>query len=304
MTQVEITESSRAVDQPVAYVEWSAVLAGAVMAAALSVVLLTFGSAIGLSLTSPWQGSGLSASTTAMLAAFWVIMLQIGAALAGGYIAGRMRSRWAASELSESEFRDGLHGGLVWALSVVISAYLLTSAVSAISRTTASVVGQAATAVGTNAEPLAAQIDALLRPAPPADRGAAPSSPAPAPNATATSPAAVTAEQRAELTRIFVRSMAAGSLNANDRAYVTSLIVQRTGLSQQEAERRIDTVYAEAVTATKEAVDTARRSAILAGLVTAVSLLVSLAAAWWAAVRGGHHRDNAIPAYFSTIMRT
>lgn len=294
MTQVEITESSRAVEQPAAYIEWSAVIAGAVMAAALSVVLLTFGSAIGLSLTSPWQGSGLSASTTATLAAFWVILLQIGAALAGGYIAGRMRARWAASELSESEFRDGLHGGLVWAVSVVISAYLLSSAVGAISRTTASIAGQAATVVGNNADPLASQIDALLRPAP--GSGTAPAAPNTAPP--------MTADQRAELTRIFVRSMAAGSLSPNDRTYVSSLIAQRTGMSQQEAERRIDTVYAEAVTATKQAVDTARRSAILAGLVTAASLLVSLAAAWWAAVRGGHHRDNAIPAHFTTIMRT
>ena len=134
MTQVEMTEASRAVVQPVAYIEWSAVLAGAAMAAALSIVLLTFGSAIGLSLTSPWQGSGLSASTTATLAAFWVILLQIGAALAGGYIAGRMRPRWSATELSESEFRDGLHGGLVWALSVILSAYLVSSAIVGISR--------------------------------------------------------------------------------------------------------------------------------------------------------------------------
>lgn len=270
------------------------------MAAALSIVLLTFGSAIGLSLTSPWQGSGLSASTTATLAAFWVILLQIGAALAGGYIAGRMRPRWTASELSESEFRDGLHGGLVWALSVILSAYLVSSAVGAISRTGATLAGQAATAISGAAEPLASQIDALLRPA--TSTAASPSTAAP--NATAQQPAGVSTEQRAELARIFVRSMTAGSLNANDRSYVSGLIAQRTGMSQQEAERRIDTVYAEAVTATKQAADTARRSAVLAGLVTAASLLVSLAAAWWAAVRGGDHRDNAIPAHFATIMRS
>ena len=98
--------------------------------------------------------------------------------------------------------------------------------------------------------------------------------------------------------------MTVGSLNANDRNYISALIAQRTGMSMQEAERRIDTVYAEAVTATKQAADTARRSAVLAGLVTAASLLVSLAAAWWAAVRGGDHRDNAIPAHFTTLMRT
>src|ERR1044071_1354860 len=106
------------------YVEWGAVLAGAFLAAALSFVLLTFGAAIGLSAASPWPNSGASAKVIASLAVFWAVVQQIGAFMAGGYIAGRMRTRWQESTGHEVEFRDGLHGGLVWAVGVVIGAAL------------------------------------------------------------------------------------------------------------------------------------------------------------------------------------
>src|SRR5262245_27738622 len=95
----------------VSFVEWGAVLAGAFLAAAISFVLLTFGTAVGLSATSPWPDSGMSAKVAASLAVFWALVQQIGAFMAGGYVAGRMRSRWAESG-EEADFRDGLHGGL------------------------------------------------------------------------------------------------------------------------------------------------------------------------------------------------
>src|SRR5436190_175939 len=95
-----------------AFVEWGPVFAGALTAAALSFVLLTFGSAIGLSATSPWPNSGLSTKMVASLAVFWTMAQQIGAFMVGGYIAGRMRARWAEASADEIEFRDGLHGFL------------------------------------------------------------------------------------------------------------------------------------------------------------------------------------------------
>ena len=76
------------------FVEWGPVFAGAVLAAALSFVLLTFGTAIGLSAASPWPNSGLSAGVIASLAVFWAIAQQIGSLMAGGYVAGRTRARW------------------------------------------------------------------------------------------------------------------------------------------------------------------------------------------------------------------
>src|SRR5437588_473826 len=93
MTQVGAPIASRTETAGLSFVEWGAVLAGAVLAAAISFVLLTFGAAIGLSATSPWPNSGLSAKVIASLAVFWAMAQQIGSIMLGGYVAGRMRSR-------------------------------------------------------------------------------------------------------------------------------------------------------------------------------------------------------------------
>ena len=135
--------SSSTVSTPGAsFVEWGAVLAGAVLAAAISFVLLTFGAAIGLSATSPWPNSGVSAKVIASIAVFWAMAQQIGAFMAGGYVAGRMRSRWHETG-HEADFRDGLHGGLVWAVGVVIGAALFLSAAGGAAKTGAEIAGQA-----------------------------------------------------------------------------------------------------------------------------------------------------------------
>ena len=91
------------------YVDWGPILAGATAAAALSFVLLTAGAAIGLSLVSPYpsQSYGKWAATVATA---WALVVTIGSFLAGGYIAGRMRSAWGESQSDEIEFRDGIHG--------------------------------------------------------------------------------------------------------------------------------------------------------------------------------------------------
>jgi hypothetical protein len=196
--------------------------------------------------------------------------------------------RWAETNTDEAEFRDGLHGGLVWAVGVVITASLLLSAAGSVVRTGTEAAGRAVSAA--NADPLAYQIDTLLRAA---ARSTAPG------NTPAGSPAQPNSDLRAELLRIFGRSIANGSLAEADRAYVGSVVSQRTGLPQQDADRRVTEAYAEATGAAKAAAESARRSAILVGLVTAVSLIVSLGAAWWAAVNGGNHRDNSIPARFN-----
>jgi hypothetical protein len=111
-------------------------------------------------------------------------------------------------------------------------------------------------------------------------------------------------EARAEIARIVARSVTAGSLSDSDRSYLASLVAQRTGVAQADAERRVNETINEAIRATREAADKARHAAILGGLVTAISLLVSLAAAWWAAQKGGNHRDQRIPARFAFVPPT
>jgi hypothetical protein len=274
------------------FVEWGSVIAGAVTAAALSFVFLTFGSAIGLSAVSPWPDAGVSAKTAASLAVFWTLAQQIGAFMVGGYIAGRMRTRWAEANADETEFRDGLHGALVWAVGIVIGALLFLSTAGAIAKTGADAVAKAATVAGANADSISYYADALMRPA---ARPAAPTAQGTTPGAPVTP---LPQEARGEIVRIVSRSVAAGSLTDSDRSYLATLVAQRTGLPQAEAERRVTETINEATRTAREAADKARHAAILGGLVTAVSLLLSLAAAWWAAQKGGNHRDNRIPARF------
>jgi hypothetical protein len=269
---------------PASFVEWGAVLAGAALAAALSFVLLTFGTAIGLSATSPWPNSGLSVKVIATLAVFWVLAQQIGSLMAGGYVAGRMRSRWHEAG-DETEFRDGLHGGLVWAVAVLISAFFVFATASLAVRTGADVAGSAgAGAASRTTNPMDTVLDAMLR------------TPAGAPQSRNT---VASDEIRGELTRILTSAVATGSLSAENRTYLASLIAQRTGVPQQEAEKRVD----DAITAARTASDNARRAAILTGFVTAAGLILSFGAAWWAAIKGGQHRDNSIPARFQFDRR-
>jgi hypothetical protein len=284
----------------VSFIEWGAVLAGALTAAALSFVLLTFGATIGLSVVSPWPSSGVSARTFSALAVFWTVTQQIGAFLVGGYVAGRMRARWAELNADEVEFRDGMHGALVWSLGIVIGAALLLATAGTTARIATDAAAKVASAASINADPLAYYTDTLLRPAParPATSGT---------QQTAARVEPVSPETKAELTRIVSRSIANGSLADTDKTYLASVVSQRTGLPQIEAEKRVTDIYTEASRAVRDAANKARRAAVIGGLITGVSLLISLAAAWWAAQRGGHHRDNSIPAtlvfYGSSLRR-
>jgi len=249
--------------------------------ARLSFVLLTFGAAIGLSATSPWPNSGLPTRLVASLAVFCTMAQQIGAVMVGGYVAGRMRTRWHESG-HEAEFRDGLHGALVWAIGVLISTLLVFTTLGAAARTGADLAGRAAGSVAGSSNPLDTALDAMLRP-----------------TSTAASPQRAntpsTDETPAEMSRILASSVTSGTMAPEKRTQLAQLSAQRSGISQQEAERRVD----EAVNAARAAADKARHAAILTGFVTAASLMVSLAAGWWAAMRGGHHRDTSLPARFT-----
>jgi hypothetical protein len=283
------------------YVEWGAVLAGAVLAAALSFVLLTFGTAIGLSAASPWPNSGLSAKVVASLAIFWALAQQIGTFMIGGYVAGRMRSRWHETTQHEVEFRDGLHGGLVWAVGIIIGAALLMATAGAAARTGAEVAGKAAAfTAASSSDPMDAVLDAMLRPTTVAQATPGPAAGAPATTARPR-PATATAadETRAELSRMLASAVANGSLRDQDRGYLVQLVAQRSGVPAQEAEKRVN----DAFNAARAAADKARRAAILTGFVTAAGLILSFGAAWWAALKGGQHRDNSVPARFDFATR-
>ena len=256
------------------YVEWAPVFAGALAAAAISFVLLTAGAAIGLSLVSPYPYQSYT-RTAAILATAWVLMVSFGSLLIGGYLAGRLRSAWGEVNPDEVEFRDGVHGLLVWALSVVAGVIL--GFLAATAAVTGGTEVAKAAAYSDRSTVLSPTVDTLVR-----SQNTAP----------ADSPAA--ADIRPEATRILAAAVTSKTLAESDRNYLASLVAQRTGLPPEEAQRRVNEAYASAL----KAVDTARRASVLASLVTASALLFGLAAAWYAAQRGGHQRDSNIPARF------
>src|SRR3954466_7491484 len=109
----------------VAGVSWSAVAAGAVASCALTLVLLAFGTGLGLSVVSPWSGSGVSATTFKIGTGLYLLVIAMMASSVGGYIAGRLRTRWTGVHTDEVYFRDTAHGFIAWAFASVIGAVLL-----------------------------------------------------------------------------------------------------------------------------------------------------------------------------------
>jgi hypothetical protein len=256
----------------ISYLDWGSIIAGAVLAAAISFVLLTAGAAIGLSMVSV-QGNSHS-TTAAYAAAFWAIAVPIGALLAGGYVAGRMRAAWSEST-EEGDFRDGVHGALVWGVSILLGAALAASAAGTAGRATASLASGTLAAAEIAAPAVSTMTQAQ-----------------PAPNRPV-----LTGDQQAQIGAVLMRSVRNGSLVESDKAYLTQTVAQATGVPPPEAEKRVNDAY----NATVQAVETARKATVAAGLITATALLMGLAAAWYAAQRGGNHRDtNRPPRFFTT----
>jgi hypothetical protein len=251
---------------PLSYLHWGPIIAGATAAAASSFVLMSFATAVGLALLSPsptWRDA--SVALTA-LTGLWLVLVALGSFGLGGYIAGRVRSTWATKS-DEVEFRDGLHGLLVWALAVVLGAVL--SLITALSY---AALGSSTVQRSPQGEPaiLAYEVDRLLR----SDRR--PNAPDP--------------ELRAEAGRILMAA-AGRELTNGDRAYLTRLVAARTGLEVPEADRRVGEVLSDS----RQAVRRARAASVVIGFMMAASLALGAASAWFAAGVGGRHRDQAIP---------
>jgi len=269
------------------YVEWGAVFAGALIASAISFVLLTAGGSIGLSLISPYAHQS-SPRVAASLAAFWSIAVPILAFLIGGYIAGRMRSAWGEALREEVQFRDGMHGALVWALSIVAGAMLAFMAAGGVASSGAQV---AAAAGDQSSTAVAPAIDSLFAVAPPAEAAQTePASPAAAPTGErATAPES---EARSMIARTLVAAAAAGELTAAQKRTIAQIVSERTGISETDAAARVDQAFKDG----QADLEKARKALVLTGLATATALLVGLLAAWFAAQNGGRHRDENIPA--------
>lgn len=129
VTPTVISTASPSTDSAVA---WCAVFAGAVGSAALSLILLFLGTGFGLTLVSPWSNEGISAASFGVSSILGITVISLLASALGGYLAGRLRTRWANTAGDEVFFRDTAHGFLSWSVATLGTAALLTTVIGTI----------------------------------------------------------------------------------------------------------------------------------------------------------------------------
>jgi len=272
---------TRSAESPVSAASWPAILAGTITAIAASLILVALGTGFGLASISPWPHNGASATTFTVMTAIWLIIVQWLSAALGGYITGRLRTKWVNTHSDEVFFRDTAHGFVTWALATMVGAAVLASAVGAVSEkgieaassVTSSAAKGAATSLSDSVTPY--DIDRLLR------------SPGNAKNAS-------DADERAEMTRILAKGIGTGEVSAEDRDYLSKLVAARAGISATDAQKRVDEVIAtekEVELKAREAADVARKATAATSIFMGFSMLIGAFIASAAAALGGRLRD-------------
>lgn len=275
-------------------IAWGPIFGGAVAATGISLILILFGSGLGLTMVSPWSGESSSAATVGISAAIWLVVVQWLSAALGGYLTGRLRTKWAAVHTDEVFFRDTAHGFVSWAVATVFVAGFLASSLGSLVGAGAQAVGSAAATAGVAGSAAAASAsgdasgstdmatsyftDALLRPQQAQaraqnDDGAA----------------------TAEVSRILLNGAVQGGVPEDDKAYLATIVAARTGLSPQDARARVDAVLKrieDAKVAAQQAADEARKAAATTAMVGSLSLLVGAFISCAAAALGGRQRDE------------
>src|SRR2546423_1628277 len=256
------------------YLGWTPAIAGALIATALSTILIAFGTAIGLGVASSaptWRDTSVALW---LLSGIYLILVSLVSFGLGGYVAGRIRTTMPAADAGDIEYRDGLHGLAAWAIAVVMTV-LITALVG--SATFARAPSTQTAPAASAAEPmLSYELDRVFRLA-------------------RRTPNAETAMERAEAGRILLTSSSHSGVPAEDRAHLVQLVNGVTGLSGPDAERRVDNMIASA----KTAIARSRRSAIIAAFSIAASILLGAVVAWFAACEGGRHRDGGEPSWLA-----
>ncbi|HEV8410619.1 MAG TPA: hypothetical protein VGQ30_08920 [Gemmatimonadaceae bacterium] len=252
-------------------VSWAAVIAGAFVTAALGLILLALGAGMGLSSLSLWSASGGTTAAAGNGAFFWIAGLEIVASAAGGYMAGRLRTKWVDVHSDEVYFRDTAHGFLAWCVAFVLTAGFLTSAAS-------TMVGDSRAGAGTRVEQTADAadryfVDQLYR----VDQTSAPVS------------AAADPSLRSEVGTIFAHSIRQRAISPADKAYLDATVASRTGLSPADADKRVSDVFDQA----QQSIETARKAAAHTLYWLFVALLIGAFVASGSATFGGRERDRA-----------
>jgi hypothetical protein len=259
---------------------WSAIIAGAFVASGLSLVLFALGSGLGFAAMSPWHDRGLSATSFAISTAIWFIVIQWLSSAAGGYLAGRLRTRWLGTNPHEVFFRDTAHGLVTWAVATVLVAALLASVVGGGVRAGAQVAAGAVQGVAGSGTPAyASGLDRLFRA-----------------SDVSSAVAQGGADARLEVEHVIAQATTTdGAISDADRAYLAGLIAAKTGVSADEAQKRLNDFVStanEAKGKVEAAADAARKAAAKAAIFTALAMSIGAFIACLSAALGGRVRDE------------
>jgi hypothetical protein len=256
-------------DQHIKSMQWGPAVAGALLAAAIALVLHAFAAAIGLAVssTSPtWRDSSIALH---LLSGLYMVLSAIVSFGAGAYVAGRLATR-PGDRTDEIEFRDGSLGLVVWALAILLTAFISFATAQALTRLAAPSGGSPGSAQSVAGENIVAfDLDRLLR----TDRRP---------------PNTDIGYARSEAARILLTSAGHAGMASEDRAYLTRLVSNTTGLAAPDAEKRVETV----VTQVRDNIRKARRTGVLLAFMAGAAALLGAAVAWFAACAGGEHRDG------------
>jgi hypothetical protein len=256
------------------FIDWRAVIAGAVLAAGVSFTLLAFGSGIGLAVSSTAPTWRDSTPWLWLLSGIYLIFVALCAFGVGGYAAGRMRLATRIAATPETAFRDGMHGLFVWGLAILLTAVVaLIGAAIAIKPAVPSG-GAAGPASSVAAESvLATELDGLFRSY---RYGPAPDN------------------LRAEAGRILLKSSSHKGVPQDERSYLSNIVALRAGVNNAEADDRVNRIIGES----KDELHRARAAAVMEAFLVAAALLLGAAVAWFSAEEGGRDRElGRIPVW-------
>lgn len=283
-TTIPMSRGSDTVESTASAVSWAAIIGGAFVIAVVTMLLLALGSGLSLSSVSPWPGSGVSVTTFTVMTAIWLIVVQWLSAGLGGYLTGRLRTNWTGVHTHEVFFRDTAHGLLAWAVASVIGIGLLASGASAVVGGGAHAAGSlvssaaggasqgAAQSAGSGSSATGYDVDQLFR----SDRDSAGQDPRP------------------QVMRILAMGVQNGSVPDGDKSYLAQLVASRTGISQDDARKRVDTLISQEQAAeqkAKAAADQARKATASLSFYVFFSMLIGAFIASAAAALGGRSRD-------------
>lgn len=261
-------------------ISWAAIVAGAFVAVASSLILIALGSGIGFASISPWSNQGVSATTFTVTSIIWLIVTQWLSASLGGYIAGRLRTRWIGTHTHEVFFRDTAHGLITWSVATVLVINILGGSLFAAAGAGAHAAAEVAASAAKGSlvdgisPAVSYEIDRLLRTA----------------DASSAQP-----DPRSQVTAILANAAVSAEMPVADRAYMTQLVAARTGMSQADAQQRVSQFAArieELQVKAKEAADAARQAAAQLSIYLALSLLIGAFIASVSAALGGRLRDE------------